>query len=104
MDAEVLANLEGYRQLVAMRDQALTRAEQEAVLVRNKIAALARGNRVDRRKAAAAEAKLAAFEMRARTQIDCLFERLTRGFEPSAGTSVRVQIEASAALDEIFSR
>ena len=102
MDAEALANHEGYRKLCAMRDGAYEQVHEMSAEVRAKIANLEAGNRRDRRRAQGFRNQLELMESQLRGRIDAVFNRLLKGFDPSTGTTREVQDEAAAALEAIF--
>lgn len=102
MDAEALANMEGYRALVALRDESYARLEEEMKGVRAAVEALEAGNRRSRKRGAAWREKMERERQKWRTKIDELFNRLVRNFDPAVGTSASVQSEAEAAFADIF--
>lgn len=103
MDGESLINAEDYAEIVRQRDEALRELERQS---RPAIDLLdmwtTEGNRRQRKLAAAkrkgVEQKIETF----RRRIHALFERLTKGFDPSVGTLGDVQAEAAAALCDIL--
>lgn len=99
MDAEALLNCEGYEKLRAMRDSALAHLTQRAAAAQAQINRIAAGGHHARHH----RKKLDELERRSRYQINQLFDKLARGFDPKTGTSSAVQDEAEAALAAIFS-
>jgi len=102
MDAEALANTQGYRALVEMRDNAYARLEEEMKDVRAAVEALEAGNRRDRRRGAGWREKMERERSKWVAKIDAIFNRLARDFDPEVGTSASVQLEAAEAFAEIF--
>jgi hypothetical protein len=102
MDAEVLANAEGYRALVALRDESYARLDEDMKDVRAAVEALEAGNRRDRKRGAGWRENMERERQKWVAKIDELFNRLARDFDPKVGTSASVQLEAEAAFADIF--
>jgi hypothetical protein len=102
MDAEQILNQQGFQLLREMRDGAYEHLAEAAAPILDQIHTLEAGNRKERRRSGVMRDMLERKQKTFRSQIDFLFVRLSKGYDPTVGASTAVHQEAAKGLATIF--